>query len=239
MNDLDPEQMSLVDQAIRSRRAVPVPPGPPKTAIRAVQAAGAASFHPVRGTVLERIMHMDRRIRLSAAAIFLSVTGLAVWMLLSGGTSVGWADVLERIKQTRTLTCTMTERTTGTAKLFVKEPCQRIELSDGNIVIWNRITGKQVVLRPHPARGDAEPTGRAELRFLWVGARRSYRPGKAARREKHRRASYARIPIDPLIAGPARRGVYVLDRPSYQASHSDRDWGSRRQRARHPHRYTF
>lgn len=108
-----PEEQ-IVDRAASSLRATPVPDGPPAETMQAVMAAGQAAgqLHQPK-TIKQRILAMNRLMRIAAAAVIIcaAVAALAVW--LTAPESVAWADVQEKIRNVQTLSCRVIQRKKG------------------------------------------------------------------------------------------------------------------------------
>lgn len=159
MTPFEPDESRRVDEAVAAVRDLPVPPGPPPYAVERVLAAGAAAgFQPRRVSLLERIALMDRKYKMSAAAVFCVVTALAVWVLLPTPGSVAWADVVQRLNEVKTVAFKVTiAAPDGQTMVFrnrVRQPDRMRMETDKPLPVTNIVdmtAGKMMVL-VHPEK---------------------------------------------------------------------------------------
>jgi hypothetical protein len=119
MSDLNqnPERDALLDQAAEALRTSAVPPGPPaelvaSTVNRLNDAANSLTTSPDTVRLAERKERMLRIARYSsfAAAASIAAVMFAWWLVLSGGSRVAFADVLENIQNAESVTCVNTQK---------------------------------------------------------------------------------------------------------------------------------
>ncbi len=122
MSDLNqnPERDALLDQATEALRTSAVPPGPPAelvatTVSRLNAAAISLTTSPDAVRLAERKERMLRIARVSSFAAAASVAAVlfAWWLVLSGGSRVAFADVLENIQNAESVTCVNTQKLHG------------------------------------------------------------------------------------------------------------------------------
>jgi outer membrane lipoprotein-sorting protein len=119
MSDLNqnPERDALLDQATEALRTSAVPSGPPaelvaSTVNRLNDAAISLTNSPDAVRLAERKERMLRIARYSSFAAAASVAAVlfAWWLVLSGGSQVAFADVLQNIQNADSVTCVNTQK---------------------------------------------------------------------------------------------------------------------------------
>lgn len=127
---------SLLDLATEALRNAPVPDGPsPQLLQRTSEAVSAARF-----SASTRRARMAPLLRFAAAAVAAAaLVNVVVWFFGLAQPSVAFADVLEKLKQTRTLSA----RLDSENRLLMKGSVMRLESDDG-YMIWNQQTGRQL-----------------------------------------------------------------------------------------------
>jgi outer membrane lipoprotein-sorting protein len=113
----DPERDGLLNQATETLRTSVVPPGPPaelvvSTVSRLHDAAISLTTPPDTVRLAERKERMLRIARVSSFAAAASVAAVlfAWWLVLSGGSRVAFAEVLENIQNAESVTCVNTQK---------------------------------------------------------------------------------------------------------------------------------
>ena len=157
----DQQAMDAVERAGRALRDVRVPPGPSPTIVAStVEALRALDISPElarRNTRRELMFRIGRYSGVAAAACLVVVGG---WFLFSGpGTSVSFAQVVEKIREAKSFSYEVVNEPLGTTrspgweksvtKVFFKEPgLLREERARGDVMIQNIAAGKTLRYDP-------------------------------------------------------------------------------------------
>jgi outer membrane lipoprotein-sorting protein len=159
-NNNTPPSDAILDQAVRALKDSLTPAGPPKELVSAVLDKLPATSDVRRAGILERIILMNAKYKLAAAAGILAAVALVAWFSFDGlSPSVAFADVKRMVEKAQTMTCRV--RVEGvpnpvqntrqmTMKMMFKEPGRmRQELPEGVTSIIDFKTGKGLTLVPN------------------------------------------------------------------------------------------
>ena len=142
----------VVDRAARALREAPVPAAPPPEVLAAVAEAG-------RETKLRKnrkgVFRMNITKIAAAIVIVVGLAGVVVWQTIgTGGATIAWADVQEKIRSTRAMAVTVTIHTQGSPtavklRMMTMEPGlirQEISVPEPLITIADLSTGRILTL---------------------------------------------------------------------------------------------
>lgn len=139
-----------VEQAMRSLKDAPTPPGPAPELITATVSAmhKTEAVSRNRVPVLEKLI-VNRWLGV-AAIVALALVGVFTFLELDPGLeSIAWADVAERVLQIQTVSLTVREHW-GTVEIMIKEPRYlRGERDNGEVLIVDWAVGRSLSLNPH------------------------------------------------------------------------------------------
>jgi outer membrane lipoprotein-sorting protein len=149
----DELRSDVLDRSLAELRAAPVPDGPPPGVVAATLAALQAASPDRPPLQLQRNKLMRHLTRLAAALIL--IAGTAALLFLAGKTSsVALADVVQKVRDARALTYTLTSTSEETGvsrqvKYFqLGDGRRRTEFSAGMISIVDPRAGKTLMLHP-------------------------------------------------------------------------------------------
>jgi outer membrane lipoprotein-sorting protein len=132
----DHRQSDVVEEAFAGLRRSQLPTGPsPQVLKQTLQAVTQAQSQPDRVSIMERIRHMNRFTKFSAAAGMLAVVLVGVGILLMHSPTVAFAQIRDLIEKAQTMSMTITDESevknaatkidytvTSRAKVYYKFP---------------------------------------------------------------------------------------------------------------------
>ncbi len=156
MNDKHGSQQDIVDRAVGALRQTHVPAScPPEgLAARLTEAEALEAVESPRFTI-RRIFTMKHKSKIAAAAAAAAIVIVVTMLTIgSGSATIAWADVQEKIRNARTMTCKMKVKTEGSPTMemtmMLKEPgSMRMEMTMGPvkvITITDMQQGKMITL---------------------------------------------------------------------------------------------